>query len=275
MKLSAALLELLQGITQRKGRVTLLTGAGISAESGIPTFRGKEGYWTVGSTNYHPTEMATRAAYAEMPDEVWRWYLYRRSVCNAADPNEGHHALVRLEEHLGDRFALVTQNVDGLHLRAGQSLARTFQIHGNTDYMRCPGVDGRDVVRIPDEIGPFAKGDALTDRHRALLRREGDTQLGRPHVLWFDEYYDEELFSANTAVRKAVSSDLIIVVGTMGQTSLPAQIGQLAARQGIPLVDVNIDDNPFARLAAQMDEGHVVRGPSSQALPAIVDALLA
>ncbi|HVV49677.1 MAG TPA: Sir2 family NAD-dependent protein deacetylase, partial [Polyangia bacterium] len=101
------------------GPIVFLTGAGISAESGIPTFRGAEGYWRVGSRNYQPTEMAAAAAFARMPEEVWRWYLYRRGVCRAAAPNDAHRALVALERRLGARFLLVTQNVDGLHLRAG------------------------------------------------------------------------------------------------------------------------------------------------------------
>ena len=101
------------------GRVVFLTGAGVSAESGIPTFRGQEGYWTVGSREYHPQEMATQASFTKMPRECWRWYLYRRGVCNAAQPNAGHEALVRAERALKDRFRLITQNVDGLHRRAG------------------------------------------------------------------------------------------------------------------------------------------------------------
>src|SRR5690606_10651146 len=112
-----------------RGRILVLTGAGISAESGIPTFRGEEGYWRIGSRNYYPEELATRAAFSRMPDEIWGWYLYRRSVCRAASPNAGHLALAELERGLverneGDRFLLVTQNIDGLHLRAGNSLAR-------------------------------------------------------------------------------------------------------------------------------------------------------
>ena len=117
--------------------VVFLTGAGISAESHIPTFRGEEGYWTVGSKHYHPTELATRQAFSELPMDVWAWYLFRRTVCRRAEPNPGHLLLARLEKHLGERFLLVTQNVDGLHLRAGNSLEKTYQVHGNIDFMRC------------------------------------------------------------------------------------------------------------------------------------------
>jgi NAD-dependent protein deacetylases, SIR2 family len=113
------------------GRLTVMSGAGISAESGIPTFRGTEGYWTVGSRVYHPQEMATRAMFDRSPREVWRWYLYRMGVCRQAAPNAGHRAVVDLERLLGERFTLITQNVDGLHLRAGSSPGRALQIHGN------------------------------------------------------------------------------------------------------------------------------------------------
>ena len=90
----------------RPGRILALTGAGVSAESGIPTFRGKEGYWTIGAHEYHPHELATHEAFAHMPWSVWAWYLYRRGVCQRAEPNAGHRALVRLAAALPARFAL-------------------------------------------------------------------------------------------------------------------------------------------------------------------------
>ena len=97
------------------------TGAGISAESGIPTFRGPEGYWTVGSKEYHPQEMATNRLFRQQPWDVWQWYLYRTSVCARAKPNRGHAILVELEQRLQDRFLLITQNVDNLHILAGKA----------------------------------------------------------------------------------------------------------------------------------------------------------
>ena len=151
------------------GPLLWLTGAGISAESGIPTFRGPEGYWKVGSRNYHPQELATRAAFGAMPDEVWAWYLYRRAVCRAAEPNAAHHALVELEERIGPRFRLITQNVDGLHQRAGTK--RVYAIHGNIDEMRA--VSGRVTAPIPAGIPTdWPKGRALTAADRDLLQVE-------------------------------------------------------------------------------------------------------
>ena len=123
--LAAHLGQALAAALSQGGPLVVVTGAGVSAESGIPTFRGKEGYWTVGSRVYQPQELATQAAFRRMPEEIWRWYLYRLGVCRAAAPNPGHVALVELERALGDRFLLVTQNVDGLHPRAGSSPGRT------------------------------------------------------------------------------------------------------------------------------------------------------
>src|SRR5690349_1125127 len=94
---------ILEDVRREGGPVVALTGAGISAESGIPTFRGEEGYWVVGSRNYMPQEMATQAMFQQAPEEVWRWYLYRFGVCRHAQPNAGHHALVALDRALGDR----------------------------------------------------------------------------------------------------------------------------------------------------------------------------
>lgn len=255
------------------GLVLFLTGAGISAESGVPTFRGKEGYWTVGSRNYHPQELATRQAFAHMPDEVWRWYLYRRTVCRGAAPNAGHVALVELEARLGDRFRLVTQNVDGLHLRAGNTLPRTFQIHGNIDYLRYPAPEGPTIAPIPHAIGDKGRDDLLTDRDRELLRGPAG-EPARPHVLWFDEYYDEQRFRAQSSISAASRADLLVVVGTAGATNLPLQIAAVAVRRKIPILDVNLDpDNPFSEAAALVPEGASLRGPAASVLPAIARQL--
>ena len=115
--MTTELTQLLEPIRRRTARIVVLTGAGISAESGIPTFRGHEGYWVVGSRNYMPEEMATQAMFQRHPEQVWRWYLYRFGVCRNAEPNDAHRALVKLEAAYGDRFRLVTQNIDGLHRR--------------------------------------------------------------------------------------------------------------------------------------------------------------
>jgi NAD-dependent deacetylase len=270
--MDAGLADTLRATSGGTGLVLVLTGAGISAESGIPTFRGKEGFWTVGSRNYHPQEMATQEAFRRMPTEVWRWYLWRRSVCRGARPNAGHLALVELERALGDRFRLVTQNVDGLHLRAGNSRARTYQIHGNIDFMRCARTCTIELDPIPDAFDLREKDTPLGDDERARLRCPRCGGPSRPHVLWFDEYYDEPLFMAESAMAAARRADLLVVVGTAGATNLPLQIAAMVTRCLRPIVDINPEDNPFAQLAAEND-GFVVRGTAVEQLPPIVAAI--
>ncbi len=263
----------LEDAARGEGPVVALTGAGISAESGIPTFRGKEGYWTVGSREYHPQEMATNAAFRRMPREVWRWYLYRRSVCRRAEPNAGHTALVEAARAFGDRFVLVTQNVDGLHLRAGSPAARTLQIHGNIDFMRCSVQCSSTLHPVPDSLPPKGRDDELADDELALLQCPSCGKASRPHVLWFDEYYDEALYRAETAMRYAREAELLVVVGTAGATNLPLQIAAAVARAGRPIVDVNLEDNPFAD-AAREHGGHALRGSAAQLLPELVATLI-
>jgi NAD-dependent deacetylase len=253
----------------RRGGIVALTGAGISAESGLPTFRGKEGYWTIGSREYHPQELATRQAFDAMPWEVWAWYLYRRGVCRRATPNPGHEALVTLDAGFPDRAALVTQNVDGLHRRAGSPAARTFPIHGDIEYMRCAADCVLATMAIPEGVPDLDKGAAVPDAARALLRCGRCGALARPHVLWFDESYDEPRFHLDTARRLGGAAALLIVMGTSAQTNLPWQVVTLASRARATIVDINIEDNPFGDLAA-----HRVRAPAAQVLPALVAAIV-
>lgn len=258
------------------GEVLVLTGAGISAESGIPTFRGEEGYWRVGSRNYFPEQLATRAAFASMPDEIWGFYLYRRSVCRAAAPNAGHRALVTLEHALGERFLLVTQNVDGLHLRAGQSLARCYQIHGNIDFMRALHDRDGALFALPEALGEtWERGRAIGARERALLVSPVDSSPARPHVLWFDESYDETLFRFESTLSAVERAALVIVVGTSGSTNLPTMIVERAYQRGVPFAVINRDDSPFSELAERAPRGVYARASAGEVLPDLVAAVIA
>lgn len=261
---------LLDGIRRDRGRVVVLTGAGISAESGIPTFRGAEGYWVVGSRNYMPQEMATRAMFEQAPEEVWRWYLYRFGVCRHAEPNAGHAALVRLEAALGERFTLVTQNIDGLHRRAGSR--NVYCIHGDAAWVRCAAECGGGLLEQP-AFPPRGKDDPFTREDRARLTCPRCGAWLRPHVLWFDEYYDEPYYRMESALRAAEQADLLVVVGTSGATNLPMQIGRLAFQRGAALVDVNPEPNPFAELAERAERGFFARGSACARLPEIAAAL--
>jgi NAD-dependent deacetylase len=254
-----------------QGPLVVLTGAGVSAESGIPTFRGKEGYWTVGAREYHPQELATHEAFVAMPDEVWAWYLYRRGVCHAAQPNAGHQALVELEALLSDAFLLVTQNVDGLHRRAGSSEGKLYEIHGRIDQMRC----ARECTDRRFEMPPgvdlaWEKGRKLDDATRALLVCPLCGSPSRPHVLWFDESYDEARYRFQSSLRAAREAALLVVVGTSGATNLPHQMVSTVARNGRGLLVVNADPSPFTELAESIPSGAFWPTPSAAALPALV-----
>jgi NAD-dependent deacetylase len=252
-----------------------MSGAGISAESGIPTFRGPEGYWTVGSKVYHPREMATRAMFDRSPREVWHWYLYRMGVCRRAAPNAGHRAVADLEQRLGERFTLITQNVDGLHLRAGSGIDRTLQIHGNVFFMRCAAACSPTVYPLPPEVPAKGPQDRLTDAEAALLVCPRCGGLARPHVLWFDETYNEVHYRFHSALEAAATTGVLIIVGTSGATNLPNQVAHLAKSNGALVIDINIEANVFTRLALAEPAGFFIRQPATTALPDLVQALAA
>lgn len=269
--LPTPLRDRLRSVREKRGRIVVLTGAGISAESGIPTFRGKDGYWTVGSREYQPQEMATRAMFSREPEHVWAWYLHRLHACRDAEPNPGHDAVVKIEQLFNDRFRLITQNVDGLHIRAGNSLRRTYQIHGNIDYARCMNACGAPLRRLSDILPIDAIEPALTAKQQHCLRCPQCGAWIRPHVLWFDEYYDEENYHYDSSIAAAMTADLLLVVGTSGATNLPMQIGQCAAERRALIVDINIDVNPFSRFA-ETTGGASLHGSGATVLPAIVSA---
>jgi NAD-dependent deacetylase len=262
--------KILQDFAKGSGRLTILTGAGISAESNIPTFRGPEGYWTIGSKEYQPQEMATYMMFMQKPEEVWKWYLYRIGICKKAQPNPGHHALVDMEMLFKDRFTLITQNVDNLHLRAGNSLERTFQIHGNVFFMRCADECKREVFPIPKNLTDREKNETLTETERQLLMCPDCGSRTRPHVLWFDEMYNEHYYRYHSALKVAEETDLLLVVGTSGATSLPNQVvWEVKNRNGI-IIDINIEENPFSNIALNSQQGFFIKQPSGKALPDIL-----
>ena len=222
--------------------VLVITGAGISAESGIPTFRGEGGLWK----GFQAQDLATPQAFARDPKLVWEWYRWRRQICNEATPNAGHEALVQLEGRT-ERFLLTTQNVDGLHPRAGSR--KLIEIHGCIDDARCT-----ETGRVfPVEDGTWQDG--------VLLHPDG-TQA-RPHILWFGEnYWDGTLDVAHGYARKV---DVCLVVGTSGMVYPPAALAVFAQRSGATLIEVNPQAGqvtPHADIWLQ--------GPSGEVLPQIV-----
>jgi NAD-dependent deacetylase len=257
-------------LREGRGLLVVLTGAGISAESGIPTFRGREGYWVVGAREYQPQEMATWGMFQRDPAAVWAWYLYRRGVCRRASPNAGHQAIEGLERRLHDHFCLITQNVDGLHLRAGNSPARTYQIHGNIDFARCAGDCHPELWPLPMSLGmDLSRASCLTDEQLAQLRCPRCHGWARPHVLWFDECYDEARFRLDSSLDAATAAELLLIVGTSGATSLPQAIVRRAVGAGALIVDINVELNPFSAVA-EATGGAFLQGPSAQILPSLL-----
>ena len=224
----------------------VLTGAGISAESGIPTFRdAQQGLWA----NYDPLDLATPEGFARDPELVWRWYESRRERIRLAEPNPGHLALVRLAARL-PRLTLVTQNVDGLHQRAGST--GVIEYHGNILRDRCT-VEQVVAGRSRDAGG--------------LLPRCGSCgALLRPDVVWFGEMIPREaLLNADAA---AADCDLFLSVGTSSLVYPAAGLAELALARGVPVIEVNPNATDLSDRADL-----VLAGPSGTVLPALLQAL--
>ncbi len=253
--------------------ITFLTGAGISAPSGIPTFRGKGGFWTIGSTVYRAQELATLAHFRTDPWDVWAWYLYRKATCDQATPNVAHLALANVEAQLGERAHLVTQNVDGLHTRAGSRQDRIYEVHGSGRLMRCARRCTLSRFPIPESVVLPEAGHPVDEASQALLVCPNCGGMARPHILWFDEYYDERLYRSQTALHAVASSGLFVTIGTSGATSLPNYAVQIANEAGAVVVDINPEPNPFRRNAEHSDRGTFLDGDATQAVPALCDLI--
>ncbi|HLU26347.1 MAG TPA: NAD-dependent deacylase [Longimicrobiales bacterium] len=227
--------------------VVALTGAGISAESGLPTFREKQtGLWA----RYRPEELATPEAFARQPDLVWKWYEWRRSLVAAAEPNAGHLALVALERR-APRFTLITQNVDGLHHRAGSR--NVVELHGRITRTKC-SVEGRIVDTWPEteEVPPRCPSCG------APLR---------PDVVWFGEPLPEEAF--RRAVDAASACDVFLSIGTSGVVFPAASLLPLAARSGATVAVVNTRPQE----GGLVPDAYLLLGPAAAMLPALVRAV--
>jgi NAD-dependent deacetylase len=267
-------------ILHRSKKVVVLTGAGVSAESGIPTFRGSDGFWTVGSENYRPQELATWAKFNEMPHELWQWYQYRWGICRKADPNPGHYALAELESLIPDGFTLVTQNIDGLHQRAGTKPQNLHEVHGNIHHMRCDeriegaclhNVDLNDeqnMERVQATVQMTPVPEENENEKLPVCPACGVRQ--RPKILWFDECYNECIFHNKTVMETVAKCDLLLVVGTQLTTNLPSQIVN-KARLNNQTVVVRID--PLLDLEEVHSTGMLhLQAKSGEALPRIVAA---
>ncbi|RMH35347.1 MAG: NAD-dependent deacylase [Nitrospirae bacterium] len=205
--------------------VTVLTGAGISADSGIPTFRGADGLWK----NYRPEELASPDAFARNPALVWEWYNWRRELIAAKQPNAAHTALVTLE-HRAENFWLITQNVDGLHRAAGSR--KLSEIHGNIWKVRCTQcgiVEDNHAVPIPIPPTCSSCGGLL-----------------RPHIVWFGESLARE--DIERSLHALRSCEILLIIGTSGVVYPAASFASVAKEQGALVVEVNLDPTSHTSL---------------------------
>ncbi|MCF8031486.1 MAG: NAD-dependent deacylase [Desulfarculaceae bacterium] len=202
-------------------RVAVLTGAGISAESGVPTFRGPGGLWE----NHRPEELATPQAFARDPELVWRWYHWRRGLIAQCRPNPAHEALVALERR-GIDFTLITQNVDGLHRLAGSE--RLLEVHGNLWWVRCSSCGALYEDRASQGPEPPACQEC-----GAMLR---------PHVVWFGESLDPDILES--AWRAATGCEVMLVVGTSAVVQPAAGLASVAKQAGGFVIEINLEPTP-------------------------------
>lgn len=241
-KLSAKAAELLS--TAR--HVVCSTGAGISKESGIPTFRDPAvGLWE----NYDPMDLATPEGFSRQPATVWRWYASRREKIREAAPNPGHLALVEIEKR-ARRFTLITQNIDNLHRRAGSR--EVIELHGNIERFRCFDRDH------PCEEPP--QGPEIPP----LCPTCGS--MIRPDVVWFGEMLPKE--AIDRAFAEASRCDLMLVVGTSGMVVPAAALPVEAKRGGAVVIEVNPEPSEITRVSDLFLEG-----PAGEVLPGIVERM--
>jgi NAD-dependent deacetylase len=255
-------------------RVLVLTGAGVSAESGIPTFRGKDGYWR----NLDPAKLATPEAFERDPKLVWQWYRERRERIRNAQPNAAHHAIAKLAQH-ADEFLLVTQNVDDLHVRTGLPNEKIVQIHGNIFVTRCSRCDFAErgsggSPEPPDSLAAKSQNGRLrsiaptSENNVNLLRCRECGALMRPGVVWFGEHLPgNELRRVETYMDRG-GCDIVIVAGTTATFGYIVDWALRASRGG-ELIEVNPEETPLSQLATRL-----VREPAAIALPRIVDSLV-
>jgi NAD-dependent deacetylase len=215
-----------KAIIKSTSNITVLTGAGISQESGIPTFRGEEGLWR----KFRSEELATQEAFQRDPKLVWEWYDWRRSLVKEAKPNPGHYALVNLENEKPN-FTLITQNIDGLHQLAGSR--NIIEMHGNLWQIKCTscGIIEQNHDVPLKEIPPICKNCGA---------------LGRPNVVWFGEIIPMSII--DKILLSIDQCQVMLIIGTSGVVEPAASMGLVAKHTGKTVIEVNIEPTPNSSL---------------------------
>lgn len=199
--------------------LAVITGAGVSAESGIPTFRGANGLWK----EFRLEDVATLEGFQRNPKLVWEWYTWRRNEYGHAQPNPAHYTIAEMESYFPE-FLLITQNVDTLHAKAGS--AKLLEIHGNIYKARCTACE-----TVFDNLRTSLPED--------LIRCPTCRELARPHIVWFGEMYDTRLI--DRATQFLAATDVVLIVGTSGMVSTPVYFALEAIQRGAYAIDINPD----------------------------------
>jgi NAD-dependent deacetylase len=229
---------------RRAERVLFFTGAGVSAESGLPTFRDAQtGLWA----KYKPQELATPEAFARDPETVWRWYQWRRRVHAGVKPNAGHLAIAALQARIA-QAAIVTQNVDRLHEQAGSTAV--IHLHGHVFRNRCAAC-GIALPDVPHDL-------------EAPPRCPDCGGLYRPDIVWFGEALPQDAWAQAAAL--AQEAEIVFSIGTSAMVYPAAELPRLARRAGALVVQINPAPTPLDAIA------HNLRGPSATILPALLAA---
>ena len=238
--------KLLEKLNAAKN-IVFFTGAGISAESGIETFRGEGGLWT----KLKPEELASFDAFLKNPDLVWEWYQYRRRIIEETKPNPGHLAIAEMEKYF-DSVIVATQNIDNLHCRAGSSTV--YEVHGNIERNYCL------------KCKTFYSSKDFSFEGKVPLCKCGG--MIRPDIVWFGEMLPQDVFSA--AEQAARESDIVFVVGTSAVVYPAAYIPVDAKRAGAYVVEINLEKTELTSFA---DESYF--GKSVEILPKLLEEYLA
>jgi NAD-dependent deacetylase len=230
-------------------KLVVLTGSGVSKESGIPTFRdAQDGLWA----RYDPIDLATREGFLRNPAMVWEWYSYRFGMVESARPNAGHVAIAEMES-IFPEVTVVTQNIDGLHQAAGST--DVVELHGNIRRYKC--LDGRHTGFTRADLAAQAKVPPVCPHCGALLR---------PDVVWFGELLPAD--AIHRAFDLCQTCDAMLVVGTSGEVEPAASLPSYAARAGARVIDINPERDQIARRADVF-----LQGPGGAILPRFVEAL--
>ena len=231
------------GLLRKTSRIVALTGAGVSQESGLRTFRDAQtGLWA----QYKPEELASPDAFRRDPKLIWDWYAWRREAVKGVRPNAGHHALVEIEKRV-PQFTLITQNVDGLHRMAGSR--HVLELHGNIQRVRCA-----DCYTFTETWG---------DDSEAVPRCDVCGGLLRPDVVWFGEALPRD--QLEFAVEAARSCEVFFSIGTSGVVQPAASLAYAAHHRGAVVVEVNTEPTPLTSKA-----DYFLQGKSGQILPELV-----